>query len=134
MNMIGEANASAQRRVALASMAGALCLGLWIVYTIPASFLPACLFHSLTGHSCLTCGMTRSLHAMAHGHLGASVRYHLFGPIVFMGMLFCLSGFGMEAVSGRKIFPGIRRKLWRPILATTAFVWLSYWLVRILME
>jgi Na+-transporting NADH:ubiquinone oxidoreductase subunit NqrB len=78
--------------------------------------------------------MTRSLHEIAHGNLIASIRYHLFGPVVFVGMLAGLAGFGAEAISGKKILSHIRWKLWRPALATAAVAWLIYWLVRVGME
>jgi hypothetical protein len=127
---------SAEYRAVVIAMAGALGFSLWMVYAMPPASLPLteCMFHSVTGHSCLTCGMTRSLHAIAHGNLSASIRYHLFGPAVFIGMLVCLAGFGAEAVSGKKLWPRIYRKLWQPVLATVATAWLIYWLVRILTE
>jgi hypothetical protein len=136
MNRIVGGKLSNEYRVVVAAMAGCLCLALWGGCFVFSSSFPVtvCLFHSLTGHSCLTCGMTRSLIAIAHGRLGASLRYHLFGPAVFVGMIGSLLGLGAEAVIGKKILPRIDRKLWRPVFATVAVAWLIYWLIRLLTE
>ena len=51
-------------------------------YSIPAIFLPPCMFHTLTGFSCPGCGCTRAVIALLHGDLLASVRYN-------PGILYC---------------------------------------------
>jgi Protein of unknown function (DUF2752) len=50
-------------------------------YRIP--FLK-CPLQALIGIPCPTCGMTRSFVAIAQGNLDAAVRYHFFGPTVFL--------------------------------------------------
>jgi hypothetical protein len=42
---------------------------------------PQCVFHSLTGLPCLTCGSTRSVFQFLHGHFAASF---LFNPLAFL--------------------------------------------------
>jgi Protein of unknown function (DUF2752) len=44
---------------------------------------PHCVFHSLTGHPCLTCGATRSAIEFFHGHFFAALRWN---PLVFVGL------------------------------------------------
>jgi Protein of unknown function (DUF2752) len=47
-----------------------------------------CPLRSLTGIPCPTCGMTHSFVAIAQGDLDAAIKYHLFGPAIF---LLCLA-------------------------------------------
>ena len=94
---------SRDERLIRAFLAGGLLAGLAVVSLVPPAYLPipTCLFRSITGHDCLTCGMTRSLHALAHGDLAAAVHYHLFGPAVFTLIVIYLALFASEAIRGR---------------------------------
>jgi len=47
-----------------------------------------CWLHKTLGIQCAFCGMSRSFCALAHGGLGAGLRFHHLGPAVFA--LFCL--------------------------------------------
>ena len=38
------------------------------------SFYPVCQFHQLTGWNCPSCGVTRGLYALLHGHLVTATR------------------------------------------------------------
>src|SRR5512135_1007458 len=96
-----------QRR---ALLAGALACAAAMAALLPVESLPSfsCTFHDLTGHSCFTCGMTRSLSAFAHGEFSASFGYHLMGAPLFLGLLtaiVCLAG---EAVTGRRWYPAAK--------------------------
>jgi hypothetical protein len=42
-----------------------------------------CGFHRLTGLPCPGCGLTRSLASISHLHLGAALRYHPFGVVIY---------------------------------------------------
>lgn len=46
-----------------------------------------CLFRRVTDHPCPGCGLTRSFVATAHLRLEEAFSQHLFGPLVFVGML-----------------------------------------------
>lgn len=51
-------------------------------------FLPSlCTMKTVTGLGCPGCGMTRSVVATAHGRIGEAVRWHLFGPAVFLAIV-----------------------------------------------
>jgi hypothetical protein len=136
MKMICQADMRVEHRIAKAFMSGGLFIGLLILFLVPPANLPlpACAFHSITGHSCLTCGMTRSLHVILHGDLAASIRYHLFGPAVFLGILLCLMMFSAEAISGRRYVLWAGGKVWSRVAGMAAILWFVYWGVRLAAE
>jgi len=41
---------------------------------VTSSFYPVCQFHRLTGWNCPSCGTTRGLYALLHGHLLTAMR------------------------------------------------------------
>ena len=57
--------------VGLATAALAAVAGFWLLRTFDPNAagnpFPACMFRALTGWYCIGCGMTRALHALAHG-------------------------------------------------------------------
>lgn len=57
--------------VGLASAAIAVGAGVWLLRNFDpnaaSSPFPPCMFHAFTGWYCVGCGMTRALHALAHG-------------------------------------------------------------------
>jgi hypothetical protein len=124
-----------EHRIVKILLAGGLFLGLLILFIVPPANLPfTCVFHSITGHSCLTCGMTRSLHAITNGDLIASFRYHLFGPVVFVGMLFCFIIFAVEAISGIRFAIFINRRIRTQVAMLLALIWFVYWGARLAVE
>jgi hypothetical protein len=136
MRLTYRANIQAELRIAKAVVAGVLLLGLMVLFFVPPARLPlpACAFHSITGHSCLTCGLTRSLHAILHGDLAASVGYQLFGPAVFLGMLLCLVLLAAEAVSGKSIVLFAAGKLRARVIGMFAILWVVYCSFRLVAE
>jgi len=63
------------------SLGAGIGLAAWLAAQMPT---PQCVFHSLTGWPCLTCGATRAAIQFFHGHFGASL---LFNPLAFLA--FC---------------------------------------------
>ena len=57
--------------VGLATAALAAVAGFWLLRTFDPNAagnpFPACMFRAFTGSHCTGCGMTRALHALAHG-------------------------------------------------------------------
>ena len=57
--------------VGLATAALAAVAGFWLLRTFDPNAagnpFPACMFRAFTGWYCIGCGMTRALHALAHG-------------------------------------------------------------------
>ena len=136
MKLIGQTNLSSEHRFIKALLATGLFLGLLTLFLVPPTDLPftACTFRSITGHSCLTCGLTRSLHTISHGELTASLRYHMFGPVVFIGMLLSLIAFAMEALTGRRFAMQPSRKQKVQFFVPFAIIWLVFWSVRLITE
>jgi Protein of unknown function (DUF2752) len=62
----------------------------WLSLGLP---WPQCAFHTITGHPCATCGMTRSAIQFFHGHFFAAMRWN---PLIF-GVLCVLSTFDAYA-------------------------------------
>lgn len=63
--------------ISIASIAFA---GVWLWIGLP---WPRCTFHDLTGHPCLTCGMTRSAIRFFHGDFIGALRWN---PLFFVGL------------------------------------------------
>lgn len=75
------ASVVASQRAACAGLlgAGALC-GAWLLRAFDphsaGSLLPPCVFHLVTGLHCPGCGLTRALHALAHGEVARAWSMH----------------------------------------------------------
>jgi hypothetical protein len=134
--MICQNKISSKRRIIRVFLAGGLLSCLLILFFVQPANLPfaGCAFYSITGHSCMTCGMTRSLHAISHGDLSASFRYHLLGPAVFIGILLCFLIFTAQAASGMRLAVQPGKRIKSQMFILFAAVWLLYWGVRIAAE
>lgn len=62
-----------------------------------------CLFKTVTGLPCLTCGLTRSFACAAHGNLAAAFRMHLLGPFLFAGTFLASAYLGAVLAGGRRM-------------------------------
>lgn len=69
-----------------AAMAGAAA---YVVARPPMSgaWYPPCAFHAATGLWCPGCGMTRGVHALLTGDVGAAISSNLFSPLVFVAAI-----------------------------------------------
>jgi hypothetical protein len=105
-------------------------------YTLSPDRLPLgpCFFKQTTGVSCLSCGLTRSFHACAHGQWPEAFRFHVFGPLFFMGVL--ILGFlaGGEAISGTKLVPRPPALLVRRLILGGGMAWLAFGILRAAVE
>ncbi len=110
-----------------------LSLALWFALRLPT---PHCVFHSITGLPCLTCGASRSAYQFLHGHLVASF---LFNPLSFL-VICALIAFDLYALAivlmrARRFRPGsfsatqklLARSL---VIAILAANWLYLLIVR----
>lgn len=90
-----------------------------------------CSFREWTGWNCFACGLSHSLHASAHLDWPAAVKYHLFGPILFLIAWVVSACWILEIALGRKIPVRIPPGKTRFVFLFTALVWLVYWLSRL---
>jgi len=98
------------------------------------ALLPTCVFHELTGVSCLTCGLTRSLEAAAHGDVMRAMQFHLLGPFILAGILMACIACAAEAVAGRRIVL-LRQARWqRHMFLVVAGIWVVYGVARAIVE
>jgi len=97
-------------------------------------FLPLCLFHELTGVSCLTCGLTRSLEAAFHGHLVAALQFHLLGPFILAGLLVGCLICAAETLTGKRIAKSLNRRTQQYTLLGGGAIWIAYGVVRAIVE
>ena len=97
----------------------------WFALHLP---WPICVFHSITGHPCLTCGATRSAIAWAHADFLTALRWN---PLVFV--TYCgIALFDAYAVAVlitrsrrlRVIFSGAEK---RRVRGTVIFLLLANW-------
>jgi hypothetical protein len=120
-------------RIARALLAGGLLLALGTLVVVPPGKmpLPRCAFYEWTGHGCLTCGMTRSLGALARGEWAAALQYHLMGPLVLIGMILALAALSFEAIGGRAFPRPIGRRGGKRLLWAITAAWFLYWVARL---
>lgn len=62
-----------------------------------------CPLRHLTGIPCPTCGMTRSFMAVTRGDWSQALTQHLFGPILFAGLLITTVHIAIELFTGHKL-------------------------------
>ncbi len=115
--------------IGLTAAALAAAVGFWLLRNFDPnaanSVFPECMFRAFTGWYCIGCGMTRALHALAHGDLA---RAFSMNPLA-MSML-AIS----PLLAGWKL--GWQPKALRPLIAIVAEpkFWLVllpvYWLAR----
>ena len=120
-------------RIFLAAVFLGLILFPFIISPAPAGII-TCKFHQITGHSCPTCGMTRSLVALTHFNLKEAFLYHLFGPLVYIIFLVSFIALLTEIITGRKIVLGIKPLTIRVIIGIFFSLWIIFWIVRLVGE
>jgi len=119
----------AGQTIALAAAAGAAAIGVGLLLEFDPnqadSPFPGCFFFAFTGWHCVSCGLTRALHALVHGDV---IRAFSMNPLA-MTMLFLSPLLGAWKMGWR---PGVLRPL-IAVLSEPKF-WLvllpGYWLAR----
>ena len=120
-------------RIFLAAVFLAVILFPFLINPSPAGII-TCKFHQITGHSCPTCGMTRSLVALTHLNLKEAFRYHLFGPLVYVIFLVSFIALLTEVITGRKIGVAIKPLTIRIIIGIFFSLWIIFWIIRLVGE
>lgn len=122
---------SAARIVAfLALTAGFVVAAIW---RPSESGIPMCFMKLHTGLACPGCGMTRAVCALAHGEVGAALKYHAFSVAVAAAAVAAWGALGLGFITRRNHLPPLDGK-WSAIgVLSLAGGLILYWLVRILM-
>ncbi|OQX87356.1 hypothetical protein B6D60_04070 [candidate division KSB1 bacterium 4484_87] len=93
--------------------------------------LTVCKFHELTGVSCPTCGMSRSVQAAAHLRFVESIRFHGAGWVVLAGLVFLFFRTMTEAVQGKKLHIIISARQKKLIFWGIISLWILSWFINI---
>lgn len=105
-------------------------IALIAVWLAPVDRLPSLCFTRRTfGVGCPTCGMTRALHALLHGEIALSWRYH---PLLIVYLLCAAVWY---AVRARRLSKGLgeMKLIWKSLAAAAALTLLiGVWIVRLL--
>jgi hypothetical protein len=79
--------------------------GLWLLRSFDPSsahsVFPPCVFHLLTGLHCPGCGLTRALHALAHGDVARAWAMH---PLLLLALP-ALAAMAGQWLWGRSVLP-----------------------------
>jgi len=96
--------------------------------------LPACLFNTLTGLNCPTCGVSRAYFSTAHGSIGSAFQQNFVGILIYFGVSFYFFRYTLEVIQNRRI--KITKSTVRHYIALTLFfsVWFSFWFIRLLKD
>lgn len=93
--------------------------------------IPMCFLKFHTGLSCPGCGMTRAVCALAHGEVGAALRYHAFSVAVAAAAIAAWGALGLGFVANRNFLPALDGK-WAAVgVLCLAGGLLVYWGVRV---
>ena len=125
----------AERRIKifLAAVFLGVILFPFLINPAPAGII-TCKFHQITGHSCPTCGLTRSLVALIHFHVKEAFQYHLFGPLVYVIFLVFFIASLTEIITGKKIVLGIKPLTIRIAVGLFLSLWVIFWIARFVGE
>ncbi len=91
---------------------------------------PLCSWKLLAGVGCPGCGMIRSVTSFAQGRLEDSIRFHLFGPLVFAAMaaLWVVAAHGLVK---KRAFRVPDTPAFRTSLGVALTLLLGYWGARL---
>jgi Protein of unknown function (DUF2752) len=112
-----------------AAGAGVIAFGVWILWTFdpnaPNNRFPPCLFRMFTGLHCIGCGLTRALHALAHGDVGGALAMNPLAVLV-------LPLLPLMVLHGRGWRPGALAPLMRLVMEPRMWLVLlpAYWVAR----
>jgi hypothetical protein len=125
--------ATGRRTLAYFSAATVAMLLASVIYAPYASTGPVmCPFRIMTGLPCPGCGLTRSFCHISSGHLMAAFADHLFGPIVYLGIVISLPVMIYQLITNRRIDWFHRLVYSRQLAKVMAVSLISYHFLRIL--
>lgn len=93
-----------------------------------------CSFHQLTGLSCPTCGMSRSLYELSQFNILQSFKMHLFGPVIYLLAVVLFVKLSIEVITGSTLKFEINSKVIKRTIVAFGVIWVIYWLARMGLE
>ncbi len=76
-------------------------------FMVPVRWIDAhpspCLFRSVTGLPCPGCGLSRSFVHTSHRDVAGAIKYHFFGPLLFVVGLLLLAMRGIDLLFGKQL-------------------------------
>lgn len=93
---------------------------LWRQFPTHYSFIPPCVFHSLTGLECPGCGGLRGTHHLLHGRLAEAWAYNPLAVIIMPLLVLFQINNGTIAATGRTLVLPWSRYTW--VLALALFL------------
>jgi len=96
--------------------------------------LVPCFFREITGHSCPSCGLSRSFFVMSHLHILESFKFHLMGPIIYVSILLLFLKFSIELVTKKEIQIKFNPLIGRIFIGLFICLWVAYWIFKLINE
>ena len=96
--------------------------------------ITSCYFHQLTGYSCPTCGLSRSLHEIAHYNLIGAIKFHIMGPVIYLVLLLFLIKFFTEFLLNKNIELTLKPSTQKNAIFVFFGLWFFYFLIRLIVE
>ena len=126
---------SSQQRNRYFFISGMLLIFLFTLFWNPeqANVLP-CYFHEITGHSCPSCGLTRSFHAIAQLNFQQSIEFHPMGVVIYFALLAIFLKFSIEVALRKELRLSLKEWVKKFALVGLVFVWMGLWMIRLFNE
>jgi hypothetical protein len=118
-------------RAVQAAVLALLLVGAAVANPVRPLPFDVCVFKRLTGHACLTCGMTRALCWAVRGEWTQSVACHPAGPIVAVALAAWAIVSTVDAWCGQVIADTLRRRAGAALMAAGGVVLLTTWFARL---
>ena len=83
---------------------------------------PGCAFHQATGLWCPGCGLTRGIHQLLHGHIGAALSYNVFTPVAAAAIVIAWLGWMRMSWGAAPIRVPARSQRWLAITMASLLV------------
>ena len=93
-----------------------------------------CSFHQLTGLSCPTCGMSRSLYELSQFNILESFKMHLFGPVIYLLAVILFIKLSIEVIIGSTFKFEVNSIVIKRTFVAFGVIWVIYWLTRMASE
>lgn len=99
--------------------------------TTSSSGMPPCLFHTVTGIPCASCGMTRAFLELGHGRFWPAVQHNLASPLVYAAAWVLLGAALLQVLQGQERITALWRNVKRVALPAIISILAIGWTYRL---